>query len=139
MPYSIQLGSPKYLPAFSHTEQACQWLGVAGQVFDESGAGVQGLAVLLTGNSDGQAVERAVLTAEQSDYGPGGYEIFLADRIPGNATSFQIQLFDLQDQPLSEPLAIRPPVNCEQNLVLVNFQAVYSIRTQFLPLIGMAQ
>lgn len=49
MPYMLQMGTPKYLPAFAHPDKGCAWIGFGGQVFDELGAARDGLVVFSYG------------------------------------------------------------------------------------------
>jgi hypothetical protein len=132
LPYAAQLGSPKYLAAFTHPVQDCTWLGVAGQVFDRNGAGINNIAVFVSAVQEGQPVNQIGVTGEQSPYGPGGYEILLSDYLSQNVQTLQVQLYDLQGQPLSEPVNIGMPT-CTENLALLNFQGIYTSQELFIP------
>ena len=119
--YVVQMGSPRYLRAFTHADLGCQWVGVAGQVFDATGAGAKDVAVMVTGSIDAQAIQRAARTDELSPFGPGGYEIFLTDHLSDTPQKISVQLFNLDDQPLTGPFQIDLPTQCDQNLIVVNF------------------
>ena len=136
MPFTLQFGSPKYLPAFAHADKGCAWIGFGGQVFDETGASLDGLVVFLSGTLDDQPLNLHGITAPQNVFGPGGYEIFLTDRLPQQALSVNLQLFDVRGQALSEAVKVALPTSCEQNLVLVNFQSGISDSTTYLPLVN---
>ncbi len=135
-PYAIQVGSPKYMRAFSHTEQGCQWVGVAGQVFDDSGEGVSGLAVLVTGSINDRPVEQIVFTEKSGVYGPGSYELFLADHLPDGPSYLEIRLLDMEFKPLSDAVILRVPEECNKNLALVNFQGAYDTQVLYFPSVG---
>jgi hypothetical protein len=135
MPYMLQMGTPIYLPAFSHADKGCQWIGFGGQVFDAQGAGKDGLVVFLTGTIDNQPIHLFGITAPQNVFGSGGYEIFLSDRLPEKTQSVEIQLFTVQGHPLSAPVAVAPPITCDQNLALVNFQSSYTESMILFPLV----
>lgn len=131
--FALQIGSPKYIPAFAHTDQGCQWIGLAGQVFDANGAGASGIAVQVSGSIDGEPFQWKTLTAEQSPFGPGGYEIFLTNHISTTPQAALVQLFDAQGQPLSDPVPVIVPDQCDQNLILINFVNGDSPHEIFIP------
>ncbi len=135
MPYKIQMGSPKYLPAFAHAEQGCQWMGIAGQVFDKGENGIPKLVVAVTGMLEGKPVNLIAFTQQQSVYGPGGYEIMITDHLTNSFQPLEVQLYTEQGDPLSDPVTFPVPASCDQNLALVNFQSDYSPLRIFLPLI----
>lgn len=122
-PYEAQVGAPWYIPAFDHVSQGCQWVGLAGQVFDDQGLGADEVLVVVSGMLEGQPVEWLALTSQNTVYGPGGYELALADHIPAEPQALAVQLFDLQGQALSSAFTFLLPAACERNLVIVNFQA----------------
>lgn len=134
-PYAPQLGSPKYLPAFAHEEKGCGWFGVGGQVFDETGAPRDGLIVSLTGMLDGRSINLLGVTAPLNVFGPGGYEIFVTDHLPEQGSVVEAQLFNVNGEALSDPVTVALPVDCEKNLVLVNFQAGASVANTYIPLV----
>lgn len=134
-PYAIQLGSPRYLRAFDHAEAGCQWFGVAGQVLDAGGNGAGDVAVFVSGSLDGLSIQRAALTTDQSPFGPGGYEILLADHASSTPQTMTLQLYNTQSQPLSDPVKVVVPNQCDQNLLLVNFAAGPAPRSLYFPVI----
>jgi hypothetical protein len=95
---------------------------VAGQVFTADGQGMAQAVVLVTGEVQGQVTEFIVLSAAESDYGPGGYEIAFTGVPAEGELSFIIQVFDLQGGALSVPFSLQMPAACDQNLALVSFQ-----------------
>jgi hypothetical protein len=60
---------------------------------------------------------------EADIYGPGGYEIVLADAPAQTAESLSIQVFDLQGTALSEPVVFNTYDDCDRNLIVINFLA----------------
>ena len=132
-PYDIQLGSPRSLPDLRAAERGCQWLGVAGQVFDAAGEPVEGLVVVVRGDLQGKAVDGLGLTGLARDYGPGGFEIELANQPAASSGTLTAQLFNDRWEPLSQAYAFETSADCANNLVLVNFQGAGAIQRVFLP------
>lgn len=133
-PYRIQIGSPRYLPAFTHLDQGCRWLGLAGQVFDARGDSLADVAVFASGSFEGQPVNFVATTGNHNTYGPGGYEITVSDHLPAGLEEITVQLFDVVGQPLSEAISISLPTDCSQNLVMVNFQPYSEPYHLYIPL-----
>lgn len=121
-PYSVQANSPVYLQNFAHLDKGCSWLGVAGQVFDRSGKPVSNLVVSVEGFIGNQTVDGLGLTGLNSPYGPGGYEIVLADQAVDTTRSLFVTLYDLSGNALSLPVIINTYADCSKNLVIVNFK-----------------
>ncbi len=120
-PFIVQPGTPIATRNFAHPELGCDWLGVAGQVFETSGQPVQMLVVELGGNLAGGPVDGLSLTGIAPFYGQGGYEITLNQRPLGSSQSVWVQLRDLAGNPLSDKIFIDTFNDCLRNLVLVNF------------------
>jgi hypothetical protein len=78
--------------------------------------------ILITGEVQGQVTEFIALSAAESDYGPGGYEIVFSGVPAEEDLSLTIQVFDLQGDALSAPFSLQMPAACDQNLALVSFQ-----------------
>lgn len=121
--YRIQPGSPSYLENFAHPEDGCDWLGVAGQAFDQQGEALKKLVVRASGTLNGQKlIDHLAVTGSASAYGPGGYELQLGDKPVETSGEVVVQLFDLDGNPLSEEIALDTYASCGLNLILVNFQ-----------------
>lgn len=118
----LQNGSARYIQAFNHLDLGCNWVGVAGQVFDANGAGMPDVLITVSGRLEGREAEWMALTNSESPYGPGGYEVMLANRVYNTAPSLTIQAFNLQGLPISEPYQFAFPNACKANLLLVTFQ-----------------
>ena len=100
-PYSLQNMTPHYLTNFTHPELGCDWLGVAGQVFDSAGVVQKNILIKAGGKLAGTAVveEMTMPLAEPEvdlAYGPGGYEVTLANAPAASENSIWIQLFSLE-------------------------------------------
>lgn len=76
LPYALQTGSPAYIQNFAHTEADCNWLGIAGQVFDAENKTVNNLVINVKGILGQTEIDAIALTGipEGDIYGPGGYE-----------------------------------------------------------------
>ena len=119
--YVLQSGSPRWLPNFSHPDMGCNFLGVAGQVFDPQGTPEKMLIIEAGGTLAGNDVFALSLTGNDSNYGPGGYELILSDQLVPSSDSVWIQVFNLQGQALSEKTYLDTFSDCQRNLVLINF------------------
>jgi hypothetical protein len=123
MPYGVQPNTPLYLQNFAHPNLSCNWLGVAGQVFDKSGKPLSGLVVVVDGAQSGKAFEQIGLTGKALAYGDGGYELVLGNQAVSSAGPFTITLFDVGGTALSDPFSFNSFTDCKKNLVLINFVA----------------
>lgn len=132
--YAQQAGSPVLTRAFLHTESGCNWMGAAGQLFDTAGQPVTGLIVAVVGNAGSQSVEAVTTTGVQSGYGPGGYELKLADQV--TAGIFWMQAFSSNGSPLTDVVEFQLSGECAQNLALFNFRDTSQDQDIFLPIIG---
>ena len=121
MPYGVQPNTPLYLQNFAHPNLACNWLGVAGQVFDKSGKPVPGIVVVVDGALSDKAFEQIGLTGKAPAYGDGGYELVLGNQAVASASPFTITLFDVGGTALSDPFSFNSFTDCKKNLVLINF------------------
>jgi len=123
-PYRLQEVSPVYTSNFAHPEAGCAWLGMAGQVFDAQAVPAQGLVMVVEGYLQESAVDAVALTGTSKDYGPGGFEIVLADLPVDSTKALTVSLFDLQGNPLAPRIALDTYADCSKNLILINFQEV---------------
>jgi hypothetical protein len=135
--YSMQQGSPSYMPNIFYPEVGCSWLGVAGQIFDEKGNPAQGVIVEVHGIIPDEQIERLNITGGAPQYGPGGYEIVLADKPIVNNGQYSIRLLDLEGKELSESIVFETTNSCTQNLIIINFLSANYFHTRYyLPLTG---
>ncbi|MBC8507340.1 MAG: hypothetical protein H8D34_20950 [Chloroflexi bacterium] len=136
--FVIQEGAIVGMPNWSHQDAGCNWLGVAGQVFDLAGDPVLDLIVEIGGTLEGQPILGLSLTGMATIYGPGGYEIQLADHAFASQGKVWIQIKDDAGQTLSGQTFIETFDDCDQNLLLINFVEVEEIPVSlevFIPLI----
>lgn len=113
--------NPFYLPNFNHPDAGCHWTGVAGQVFDESGAEILDLTIILGNRLDGDKNQLAAITGLATAYGLGGYEIQFLDKTFESSDMYWVQVFDQEGQPVSKQVFFDTFDDCEKNLILINF------------------
>ena len=115
--YALQPDTPTYLSNFLNN-LGCNWLGLAGRVFDTDSQPVLGLVVQVrAGGVDLPAVQ----TGSAPAIGPGGYVVYLADHPSATSDYYTIQLFSEAGPAVSEAYAIPTFADCTRNVVLVNF------------------
>ena len=121
----ILMGEPETMSsALIRPELGCEWLVIAGQVWDLQDAPVTGLTLHLFGELDGFTIDRFVLTGSAAAYGVSGYEFALENMLVDSEDSLFIQLVDANGLPLSHPYAVQTFDDCQRNLILVNFKQV---------------
>jgi hypothetical protein len=121
--YVLQAGSPAWLSNFAHPDLGCNFLGIAGQVFDKNRSPAKMLVVEVGGSLAGRELFALSLTGNAPAFGPAGYEIQLADEPLQSTGSIWIQLFNLEGNPLSDKIFFNTFADCDKNLVLINFVA----------------
>ena len=126
LPFKLQSASPVYIKNFNYPDKGCNWLGVAGQVFDVDGNPINNLVVVIKGRLGEKAISSAMLTGlkEANSYGPGGYEIFLNDKVIGSTKSLLIYINDLNGNELTPKIEFDTFADCNKNLIIINFQAI---------------
>lgn len=102
---------------YTQSASGCDWSAIAGRVVDAQGAGVDDLTVRVRGEESDFTGE--VLSGSAPDFGPGGFEIQLADA--PQLAPFVVQLFGADDTPLSAEYLVVTSDQCEQNVVVVRF------------------
>ena len=125
--FSVQVGSPSHTENSAHPESGCNWLGVAGQVFDSDGLPVSGLKVESGGILGEIEISGSTLTGEAPVYGEGGYEIVLHDTPVSSDGDIWIQLMDNANLPFSEKVYFQTFDSCDSNLVKINFAQNLSV------------
>ena len=122
-PLIFQTGSPAYIQNFAHLEAGCNWLGIAGQIFDTEGKTINNLVVNVKGSLGQVGIDEIGLTGvpEADIYGPGGYEIKITDKTVDSENSLEIQVFDIQGNNLSNTVPFKTFSDCEKNLIIINF------------------
>ena len=117
---------PIYMQNFVHQDKGCNWLGVAGQVFDLNGSPLQNIVVAVKGTLNGSTISLIALTGYPASlaYGPGGFEVQLAQTVIASSNTLTIQLFDVSGKALSDAVLFTTYASCTKNLILINFSAV---------------
>jgi len=126
-PFVLHQGSPIAIANISHPELACEWMGVAGQVFDLSDSPIVGLLVQLGGNLSGSNIkgELISLTGVALNYGRAGYyEFTLADMPISSKQSIWLRILDQSGIPQSKKIFFDTFDTCDKNLIIINFKQV---------------
>lgn len=123
-PYSVQANSPLFTRNFARSEKGCNWIGLAGQVFDSKGVPVNKLVVVLSGTYNGKAVNLVGMTGMSSGlpYGPGGFEFVFGTKPYNTVNDLNVQVFDLTGVALTNPLSFSTVADCKKNLIIINFK-----------------
>ena len=123
--FTIQAATPIFMINFVHTAEACNWQGVAGQIFDTAGKPLINYIVKVAGVYNGTPFTKLGVAGmvAGSPYGVGGYEIVLGPTAVSSVDLLTIQVFDAQANPVTNPLPFSTSSSCTQNLVLINFKA----------------
>ncbi len=126
MPYDLAPGSPVAISSVAFPPEAgCNWMGVAGQVLDLSGAPIStGIVIQLSGVYGGTFVEKTSLTGIAPQYGLAGYEFYLGDKPIASNKTLWVQLLDQAGAPISEKVFFETYGDCERNLIFINFKQV---------------
>ena len=82
--------------------------------------------VVATGKINGKPIEIIGVTGipEADIYGPGGFELKIADQVFSSEQALSLQVFDLEGFPISDSIPIDTFSDCEKNLIIINFQYV---------------
>ncbi len=124
--FIVRQGSPAAIDGSQfHPDAGCHWSGVAGQATSLSGEAVKGVFVQLGGSMMGvKNLENIAMTGLAPQYGQGGFEITIADRLFASQGTLWIQLVDQQNLPLSERVYFDTYEDCTKNLVIIYFDQV---------------
>ena len=125
-PFRVQANSPVYIQKFTHTEDGCNWLGIAGQVFGKTGQPVVNQVVVVKGQIADRQINSVTLTGLDSatQYGPGGYEVLLYSKTIATQGMIAIQLFDTEGHPQTPPVFVDTFNDCSKNLIIFNFEYI---------------
>lgn len=123
--FTIQAATPIFMVNFVHTVEACNWQGVAGQIFDAAGKPLLNYVIKVAGIYNGAPFTKIGIAGmvAGSPYGVGGYEIVLGSSAVASVDLLTIQVFDAQGNAVTNPLPFSTSSACTQNLVLINFIA----------------
>lgn len=114
-PFIVRDQGPIFTRNFANTA-GCAWQGIGGQVFDISGAPLQGVNVHVFGNG----IDVTTTSGSNTLYGVSGFEVAVANGI--NSNSYMIELQSAAGTIISPQQMVIFANDCEQNLALVNFQ-----------------
>ena len=115
-PFTKSLDSPTYLQNFANNA-GCNWLGIAGEVFDLEGNPVATGAYRVHIWDNG--IDVRVTPGEASAYGPSGYEQFLFDS--PRIQDHNIQLETANGTAVSQVYRVTTRSSCNQNLLYFIF------------------
>jgi len=115
-PFTKDLVSPQYLQNFANSA-GCNWLGLAGEVFDLDGNPVAhgGYRVHVWDSG----VDARVTVGDAPAYGPSGFEQFLFDA--PRVQEHNVQLETANGTAVSQVFRIQTRASCNQNLVYFVF------------------
>ncbi|HAJ05221.1 MAG TPA: hypothetical protein DCL76_01530 [Chloroflexi bacterium] len=116
--YILQEGSIGYTTQFAYPELKCDWLGIAGTVFDEKGNAAEDLIVNVEG-PDGFTMDALIGT--KPEFGPAGYEITLANSPINSDMLYEVRLLDTFGNSVSDSYPITTFDDCDRNLIIANF------------------
>ena len=106
-------------------ELDCNWLVIAGQVWDLQGDPVvESVSIHLFGELNGFVIDQYREPGTETTYGESGYEFALEGFLVDSEESLYIQLVDENNAALSHPYLVQTFEDCQQNLILVNFKQV---------------
>jgi hypothetical protein len=125
-PFIVGPGTPVGTSSLAfHPDAGCNWMGIAGQVFDLSGAPVSGQQVRVSGSLLGAPIDLLSLTGVTTAYGTNGFYEFTLGEKPVNSTgTLWVQLLDQSGLPMSDKIYFDTYEACDKNLIFVNFKQV---------------
>ena len=124
MPF-IPFGDPELLSSdLLLPNLGCDWLVIAGEVWDLKGEPVIGLTLHLFGEIGGVEVDQQVVSGSAITYGESGYEFRLEGLVVNSWDTLYLQLVDTNGLPLSNPYGLRTYDDCQMNMILINLKQV---------------
>lgn len=121
-PYVIDAKHPLHLDYnVINTSLACNFMGVAGNVFDINGVPQKGLIIELGGTIQGLAVTGLAVSGTAQSYGQSGYELPIADGPIASSKTLYVQVRDQAGVAVSDKIYFDTFEDCTKNLVLINF------------------
>jgi hypothetical protein len=114
-PFGLQNNEIIYTQYFFRSD--CNWLGIAGLVFDKEGNPITGLPVAING---GGFQNRITYSGHAPDYGESGWEHFLDNQVKEG--DFTIQLYNNRGEPISDQIQVHTRADCRGNLIMVIFE-----------------
>lgn len=121
----ILIGEPELMSSdLLRPSLGCDWLVIAGQVWDLQDRAVKGLTLHLFGELQGYQIDQSAVTGSAPIYGDSGYEFLLENLVVNSKNAVFIQLVDADNAPYSLAYPLQTFQDCQKNLVLVNFKQV---------------
>jgi hypothetical protein len=100
----------------------CNWVGVAGQVFDIFEQPLEGVYIRLSGSIDGIEIKQQTMQSGDANLlGEAGFEFFIADKPYTSQYALWLQIVDEYGEPLSAKAHFNTSVHCTQNLIQIDF------------------
>ncbi len=118
--FFLQPGTPMGMQNFLVPEKGCDWMGLAGQIFNLAGEPILGLVIEAGGTLEGREIQAMAVTGGEAALGPGGYSITLADHPVASDGSLWLQVYR-DGTAITGRILITTYGDCERNLILVNF------------------
>jgi hypothetical protein len=115
-PFTKDLASPQYLQNYANSA-GCNWLGIAGVVYDLEGNPV-GTSLFRVHIWD-SGVDARVDVGGAPAYGPSGYEQFLFDA--PRIQEHNVQLETVSGTAVSQVYRVQTRASCNQNLLFLEF------------------
>jgi hypothetical protein len=134
--YFLQGSTPAALQNFAYPDAACNWMGLAGQVFDKAGVPVANLVVNVGGTLKDAPVDLLGMTGMTQVYGPLSYEVKLSDQAIDAPSGLWVQLSNTDGQPVSPKFPFPTYADCTKNLIVMNFTEVDAIKTLNFPIVS---
>jgi hypothetical protein len=113
-PFTLQDEAIAYVR--NTTPEGCDWMSIAGQVFDMNGEPIVQLPIQVTGDG---GFKELVFSGSETRFGPSGFEVFLDDTLA--EAEYIVQLFGTTGMPLSERVVVRTLGTCDGNVAIANF------------------
>lgn len=98
--------------------QGCNWMSIAGQVFDMDGNPLYQVGVMV----EGQSFEQFSWAGSATTFGPSGYEVQL--NTSPYAATWTVRLLNFNTLPISARITVRSRGSCSQNVIILDFQQV---------------
>lgn len=108
--------SPQYIMNFANAA-GCNWMGIAGLVYDTQGNPVAGGQYRV--HVWGSGIDERPPVGDAPAYGPSGWEQFLFNA--PTIRDYNVQLETISGSAVSEVYSVQSRASCNQNLILFDF------------------
>ncbi len=124
MPFILKGKAEMFSSDLLRPDLSCDWLIIAGQVWDLQDSDITGDWITLSGSLGNFVVDISEKSGNAPRYGDSGYEFVIQNPRLTTVDTLWIQLFDANGNPLSNAYAVETSDSCQQNLILINFKQV---------------